>query len=126
MNEALFALLVEDSPTQALLTLAELEKVPGVKVDHAVSLAAALEAIARKSFDVVFLDLTLPDSVGGETVKRFCGAAPDLAVVVLTNHDDDDQAISALEQGAQDYLLKARIDAIAAVFADLEVIAHQR
>ena len=105
------ALLVEDSPTQALLTLAELEKLPGVAVEHAASLAAALEAIAKTRFDVVFLDLTLPDSVGDETVRRFCGAAPELAVVVLTNHDDDEQAIQALEQGAQDYMLKARIDA---------------
>ncbi|OAN53701.1 diguanylate cyclase response regulator [Paramagnetospirillum marisnigri] len=105
------ALLVEDSPTQALLTLAELEKLPDVKVEHAASLAAALEAIAKTRFDVVFLDLTLPDSVGDETVKRFCGAAPELAVVVLTNHDDDAQALQSLEQGAQDYMLKARIDA---------------
>jgi diguanylate cyclase (GGDEF)-like protein len=105
------ALLVEDSPTQALLTLAELEKLQNVEVEHAQSLASALEAISKKSFDVVFLDLTLPDSVGGETVSRFCGAAPELAVVVLTNHDDDEQAIQALEQGAQDYLLKASITA---------------
>ncbi|MBI3446138.1 MAG: diguanylate cyclase [Magnetospirillum sp.] len=111
MTEMMFALLVEDSPTQALLTLAELERVPNVKVEHAVSLAEALEYIQRQHFDVVFLDLTLPDSVGDETVKRFCGAAPELAVVVLTNHDDDAQALNALEQGAQDYLLKASIDA---------------
>jgi two-component system cell cycle response regulator len=105
-----YALLVEDSPTQALLILAELERLTGIEVDHATSLAAALEAISKKRFDVVFLDLTLPDSVGDETVRRFCGAAPELAVVVLTNQDDDAQAISALEQGAQDYMLKARID----------------
>ena len=119
------ALLVEDSPTQALLTLAELEKLPGVKVEHADSLAAALEAIARTRFDVVFLDLTLPDSVGGETVQRFCGAAPELAVVVLTNHDDDEQAIQALEQGAQDYMLKARIDA-AALSRSLRYSIHRK
>lgn len=111
MVQVQHALLVEDSPTQALLTLAELERVPGVQVEHAASLAAALEAISKTAFDVVFLDLTLPDSVGDETVRRFCGAAPELAVVVLTNHDDDAQAMQALEQGAQDYMLKARIDA---------------
>lgn len=104
------ALLVEDSATQALMTLAELEKLSWVEVDHAVSLAAALEAISKTHYDVVFLDLTLPDSVGDETVRRFCGAAPELAVVVLTNHDDDEQAMQSLEQGAQDYMLKARID----------------
>ncbi len=110
MTTTQYALLVEDSPTQALLILAELERLTGIEVDHATSLAAALEAISKKRFDVVFLDLTLPDSVGDETVRRFCGAAPELAVVVLTNQDDDAQAISALEQGAQDYMLKARID----------------
>ena len=94
----------------ALMTLAELEKLSWVEVDHAVSLAAALEAISKTHYDVVFLDLTLPDSVGDETVRRFCGAAPELAVVVLTNHDDDEQAMQSLEQGAQDYMLKARID----------------
>ena len=119
------ALLVEDSPTQALLTLAELEKVPGVTVEHAASLAAALEAISKTRFDVVFLDLTLPDSVGEETVRRFCGAAPDLAVVVLTNHDDDAQAISALEQGAQDYMLKARIDS-ASLSRSLRYSIHRK
>ncbi|RAU21614.1 diguanylate cyclase response regulator [Paramagnetospirillum kuznetsovii] len=111
MSNVQHALLVEDSATQALLTLAELEKLPDIEVEHAVSLAAALEAICRTRFDVVFLDLTLPDSVGEETVKRFCDAAPDLAVVVLTNHDDDAQALQSLEQGAQDYMLKGRIDA---------------
>lgn len=110
MTTTQYALLVEDSPTQALLILAELERLTGIEVDHATSLAAALEAISKKRFDVVFLDLTLPDSVGDETVRRFCGAAPELAVVVLTNQDDDAQAISSLEQGAQDYMLKARID----------------
>ncbi|MDO8606574.1 MAG: diguanylate cyclase [Phaeospirillum sp.] len=119
------ALLVEDSPTQALLILAELEKLSGVKVEHAVSLAAALEAISKIRFDVVFLDLTLPDSVGGETVQRFCGAAPELAVVVLTNHDDDAQAIQALEQGAQDYMLKARIDA-ASLSRSLRYSIHRK
>ena len=110
MTTTQYALLVEDSPTQALLILAELERLTGIEVDHATSLAAALEAISKKRFDEVFLDLTLPDSGGDETVRRFCGAAPELAVVVLTNQDDDAQAISALEQGAQDYMLKARID----------------
>lgn len=125
VTELQHALLVEDSPTQALLTLAELEKLPGVKVEHAVSLAAALEAISKARFDVVFLDLTLPDSVGDETVRRFCGAAPELAVVVLTNHDDDAQAIQALEQGAQDYMLKARIDA-ASLSRSLRYSIHRK
>jgi len=120
-----FALLVEDSPTQALLTLVELEKVPGVEVEHASSLATALEAISKKTFDVVFLDLTLPDSVGSETVQRFCGAAPELAVVVLTNHDDDTQAIQALEQGAQDYLLKASLNA-ASLSRSLRYSIHRK
>ncbi|WP_173984568.1 diguanylate cyclase [Magnetospirillum sp. SS-4] len=110
MTTTQHALLVEDSPTQALLIMAELERLPGIEVEHATNLASALEAIAKKRFDAVFLDLTLPDSVGDETVRRFCGAAPELAVVVLTNQDDDQQAMSALEQGAQDYMLKARID----------------
>ncbi|MEM7727433.1 MAG: hybrid sensor histidine kinase/response regulator [Cyanobacteria bacterium P01_A01_bin.45] len=60
-------------------------------------------------FDVVILDLHLPDSRGLETLKRFRNAVPNIPVIVLTNLDNDEVGIQAMIEGAQDYLVKEQI-----------------
>jgi signal transduction histidine kinase len=63
----------------------------------------------QRRFDLVLLDLSLPDSIGLETLKEFRAAIPDIPVVVLTGLDDEDLALQALAEGAQDYLVKDQI-----------------
>lgn len=104
-------LLIEDSPTQALETLHTLEGLEGVAVEHAASRTAAFALLEKRDFDIILLDLGLPESKGVDTVKAVCGFAPHVPVVVLTGRDEDALVAAALEVGAQDYLVKGRLEA---------------
>ncbi|GAB6054281.1 hypothetical protein JCM17960_31010 [Magnetospira thiophila] len=73
---------------------------------HVQTLALALEHLARDSFDVVLLDLSLPDSQGHATLEKVIAQAPDLPIVVLTGLDDEKFAMEAMQKGAQDFLVK--------------------
>jgi two-component system cell cycle response regulator len=105
-------LLVEDDPPQARTVEHALARVESVSynVRHALRLDEALASLAREPFDAVLLDLGLSDSQGLETLERLRREAPDLPTVVLTAHDDEVGALRSLELGAQDYLLKGRVD----------------
>ncbi len=61
-------------------------------------------------FDVVLLDLTLPDSDGLASLPPLINLAPSLPIVVLTNTNDEELALEAVRQGAQDYLVKRQIN----------------
>jgi signal transduction histidine kinase len=67
--------------------------------------------LAERKVDVILLDLGLPDAQGLEAVRRAHLAAPTIPLVVLTALDDESLAVEALQEGAQDYLIKGRIDA---------------
>ncbi|MCP4756284.1 MAG: response regulator [Proteobacteria bacterium] len=73
-------------------------------------LADALIHIETKTFDVVLLDLSLPDSRGLNTVKRMHENARDLPIIVLTGVDDESIGVRAVRAGAQDYISKTRMD----------------
>src|SRR5882724_3367129 len=73
-------------------------------------LSDALPHVESGQFDAILLDLGLPDAYGLEAVPRIRKAAPDLPVVVLTGHCDPAFADQALAAGAQDYLIKGRIN----------------
>lgn len=104
-------LLVEDSPSEADL-LRQMVSRSGkaewelVHFDH---LSDAIDACRNSLFDVVLLNLSVPDADGLETVAEFNKAAPDIPIVVLMGVDDEDLALQALEKGAQDYLVKGQI-----------------
>jgi hypothetical protein len=105
-------LLVEDNPGDARL-FNELIRDTGagqwnlVQVDR---LSAALDRLSREPFDVMLLDLSLPDADGLETLIRAHTQAPKIPIVVLTGHDDEALAVRAVRAGAQDYLVKGRVD----------------
>ncbi|MFK7914474.1 MAG: response regulator [Pseudomonadales bacterium] len=96
-------LLVEDDPNDVVL-FRRLLVSGGLEPDtiaHCSDLAAALAACEEREFDVVLLDLTLPDSSGIESVDRFVAEQPELPVVVLTGDGNRDQAGKALRIGAE-------------------------
>lgn len=105
-------LLVEDSPSVALQieTMLSNSRDPIFQVDHKTTLGAALEKIADEGIDLVILDLGLPDSEGLETFSKMQERAMDAAMVVFTGVDDEKLALEALRQGAQDYLVKGKVD----------------
>jgi two-component system, cell cycle sensor histidine kinase and response regulator CckA len=106
-------LLVEDNPGDARLIHNLLCKTSRLEwrfdVVCAESLAAALECIAERSFDVVLLDLSLPDSEGLATFRAMQAAEPWLPIVVLSGFDREETTLAAVELGAQDYLVKGQI-----------------
>ncbi|CAA7618678.1 PP2C family protein-serine/threonine phosphatase [Magnetospirillum sp. UT-4] len=101
-------LLVEDDPGDAtLMRLALAEELRGrFALSTVESLAAALGMLAIETYDVVLLDLNLPDAFGMTTLARMQAAAPTLPIVVMTGLDDPAFADHALQAGAQDYLVK--------------------
>jgi len=101
-------LVIEDNPADArLIELLLEERQPGAfALSYADTLKTALAALAASSFDVALLDLGLPDSFGLESVTRLRSFAPMMPIVVLTGTDDDRLALQAMQQGAQDYIVK--------------------
>ena len=106
-------LLVEDNPGDARLIGEMLgsRAVEDVALAIAVDLAGALRELIGETFDVVVLDMGLPDAEGLDGLKRVRLAAPELPVIVLTGNSDSELAVSAVQAGAQDYLVKGEISA---------------
>lgn len=105
-------LLVEDSRADAhivRLMLDGVESPPG-RLDHVLTLADARRALREAHYDCILLDLTLPDADRLEGLEQVRVLAPAVPVVVLTGHDDEQLALQALHEGAQDYLIKGNVD----------------
>ena len=109
-------LLTEDDDAYAAMLAAELTGAgEGITLARARTAAEACAALAVDRFDAVLLDLHLPDSSGLDTVEAVRAAAGLVPILVVTSHDDDEAALAAVQRGAQDYLLKARLDAFGLV-----------
>ena len=106
-------LLVEDSPTDALIIGEALVDISEFEhtLARAESLREALTLAQGTHFDVVLLDLGLPDGNGIDTFRRFRQVAPDSPVLVLTGLADISVGLVAIQEGAQDYVLKREIEA---------------
>lgn len=105
-------LLVEDSASDALLIRSAITAVmPGNSgIRHEKTLEATLKALSEAEYDVVLLDLSLPDSTGFDGLLSIQNLAPKLPVIILTAYADEELALQAVEHGAQDYLFKDRAD----------------
>jgi signal transduction histidine kinase len=112
-------LVVEDNPGDARLLREMLrdQDPHGTELAHVGSMRDAEIYLAERVVDVILLDLGLPDAQGLEAVRRAKVAAPDVPLVVLTGLDDQSSALEALEEGAQDYLIKGQIDGLGLVRA---------
>jgi DNA-binding response OmpR family regulator len=97
-------LLVEDNDDDALLIRESLAETK-IEIHRAERLSSALERLAEGRFDAVLLDLSLPDARGLETISRLRRQAAAVPMVVLTGLDDEEVAMRAVEEGAQDYLI---------------------
>ncbi len=105
-------LLVEDNLSDARL-LREMMREEGslhAEVTHATCMSEAEAQLAHGAFDIVLLDLGLPDAHGMTVLCRARAAAPRVPLVVITGMDDELLAAQALQQGAQDYLIKGQIE----------------
>src|SRR4030088_1734181 len=106
-------LLVEDNPGDARL-LREMFNELGLhrtELKHVGCMSDAEKHLSEHAVDIIVLDLGLPDAQGRGAVRRAHAAAPHVPLVVLTGLDDESLAAEALQEGAQDYLIKGQIDA---------------
>lgn len=104
-------LLIEDDPVDERLTVARLSKdVPSFSVHVVRRLDEAEQYLSHQQVQVILTDLNLPDGRGVEAVERLRLIQPGAAIVVLSGAQSEQMAISALKQGAQDYLLKDLAD----------------
>jgi len=111
VDGSLRALLVEDNPGDARLIAEMLMEVESqVVLEHTDTLASAIERLSENTIEIVLLDLTLPDSQGIDTFLRLQSAAPDVAVVILSGNANLLEARRTVEEGAQDFLVKGRVD----------------
>ncbi|MEB3337251.1 MAG: response regulator [Leptolyngbyaceae bacterium] len=105
-------LLVEDNLAEARLLQETLKGtvLSHFKLIHAKRLGEAIEHLKAEDFDIILLDLTLPDSHGLASLDSLTQNVPKLPIVVLTNTNDDELAVEAVRHGAQDYLVKRHIN----------------
>jgi len=108
MTQSFYILLVEDNPADADQIAELLGKSPvyPYQIKAVSTLGEAIEALNTETFDIVLLDLYLPDSRGLETLQSLKKAAPLIPVVVMTGLDDEETGIATVHEGAQDYLIK--------------------
>ncbi len=101
-------LLVEDNPTDAMLVQMHIEKLNNFKIKAVEQLSEAISCLEKKDFQMVLLDLCLPDAVGLEGLIKIRRMAPRIPIVVFTGLNDEELGIMALQRGAQDYLVKGK------------------
>ncbi len=111
-NQPIHILVLEDNPGDLFLLEESLHgtDLQIAEIDHAVTLADAQRVLGSKKIDLLFLDLSLPDSFGLETYTRLQALTQRVAVVLLTGLNDTKIALQALVLGAQDYLIKGDFD----------------
>ena len=111
-HASLKVLLIEDDPGDTLLLRRLLTHTEHVRFDAvcATRLADGLAQLGETAFDIMLLDLSLPDSVGLDTIDKVRAYTLDVPIIVLTGLDDEDIAMQAVQAGAQDYLAKGDLD----------------
>ncbi|MDZ7721721.1 MAG: response regulator [candidate division KSB1 bacterium] len=105
-------LIVEDNPGDVELIIEMLDELPSMDLDieRVSRLSEALETMSKQHFDIVLMDLGLPDSSGLDTLRKLLRRRPNAAVVVITGLADNETGLESLKSGAQDYLVKGSID----------------
>jgi CheY-like chemotaxis protein len=128
VNEQMRILLVEDSLGDAHLFEEEARDggLSDFRVTHASRVDEALRLYEPGAFDIVLLDLNLPDAKGLLSVERLMAAAPSTPVVVLTTLADDSLAEQAIAAGAEDYLVKGECEGWQLARALRHAIARRR
>jgi putative two-component system response regulator len=128
MNAILKVLVVEDNPADVDLIRETLSSTrpAAFEIESVSRLSEALSRLTKSGIDLVLLDLGLPDSQGLGTLHKLREAASDIPTIVLTGSNDEDMAVAAVREGAQDYLVKGQIVGNALVRAARYAIERKR
>ncbi len=111
MSELLRVLLVEDNPGDADLFKEMLEEKAQYEIETVSRLSEAFQHAIEDQFDIILLDLGLPDSNGFATLQVMRKQVTKLPIIVLTGMSDEQMALAVIKEGAQDYLIKGQTDA---------------
>jgi signal transduction histidine kinase len=105
-------LLIEDNLAEARLLQEFLQQADAKEfvLVHVKRLQEGLNELSRSNYDIILLDLTLPDSQGLSSLPILIDCAPSVPIVVLTNTNDEELALEAVREGAQDYLVKRHVN----------------
>jgi len=109
VREEIRILLAEDNQGDACLIREMLDEAKGsarFQVDHCVTLEACLAAVSSTTYAVVVLDLGLPGSQGLDTFRRVLEQAQETPIIVLSSLDDEHVAMTAVQEGAEDFVPK--------------------
>jgi diguanylate cyclase (GGDEF)-like protein len=111
LGALLTVLLIEDSEVDAVLVSEMLGQARGLKAQmvRCDRLETGLLRLANGGVDVVLLDLSLPDSRGLETFEQVSATGADVPIIVMSAHREEDLAVTAVRNGAQDYLMKGQV-----------------
>ncbi len=106
-------LLIEDDANEVRLIEAALARKGGkpYQIEQATILSEALAILAKTSFEIILLDLSLPDVEGIAVFEQVSQAAPDALIIILSSEEDEETARLAVQNGADDYLVKDQVDA---------------
>jgi len=121
-------LLIEDDPDYEQLISAVLSgPEASFDVTSAPSLTAGLKSLEQSKPELIVVDLNLPDSSGYDTFLRVQERSDGVPIVVLTGLDDDERALQAIQDGAQDYLVKSLVQPrLIARSINMAVSRHRR
>lgn len=111
-NEPIYVLSVEDEMAHAMLLseMLRLDRSNQFRFVHSKTLGDALAYLVSDRIDIVLLDLNLPDSRGFNTFREIQELELDVPVILMTALNDDDIALKAIQEGAQDFLVKGEFD----------------
>jgi two-component system sensor histidine kinase UhpB len=120
-------LLVEDSTSDAMLMEDMLARVEGFphSVDHVDSLKEAKAKMSNTTYDAIILDLNLPDSNGLQTYTTMRSMAPATPIIIMTGNDDRTQLVDTMNSGADNYLIKDKVDGSRIAIAILSAIRNR-
>src|SRR5688572_12088850 len=111
--QPLRVLHVEDDEIDTRLVQRVLQAIPVYRVncDHVETISTAINSLSVQDYDVIILDMRLPDGFGLEVVQAVKDIAPDKPIVILSGVDDMDLTLKAVQYGAQEYLVKDELNA---------------
>ncbi|MGB7969160.1 MAG: response regulator [Methanobacterium sp.] len=110
--EPIKVLLIEDNvgDCELILKMLESSEIAEFKLTHTSRLTSGLKLLETGKFDIILLDLGLPDSVGFESFKSTLELHPAIPIIVLTGLANEETGIQAIKYGAQDYLVKGEFN----------------
>ena len=128
MSRTLRILVVEDNRADADLIRELLPQQGPVsfQIESAARLAEAITRLDGKAFDLILLDLGLPDSQGLDTFRKLRQAVAEVPVIVLSGANDEELAVTAVQEGAQDYLVKGMVGGSLLIRAILHALGRHK